>query len=790
MLRKSKLALAVMCLTAFANVSKAQQGTLEMTSTGSSNTALGPSVTPVVVNFREDIQNLVVNTNFTTYNPGLSVTASFANQQFNTTYGNMSTGMVFGGGNTSSNGGLVQQSATNPIYNALGASLIEPPQNGMFVSSPTGTIVPNFQAGGRGVGLDVEGTQNGFDIPTSSFDYNFGISVFTTVEPLWDANLPKDGRYYYGDLVLTFSRPVTNPVVHIGGMGGSYNYQPISGGSRLISYFSTELELQNTGVTSTFMSGNEYFTISGNNILNSAPRPNGGSYDDGSTQGGFSTYGAATGSVRINGTVTQLVYKVYVRGSINSDFNFSQNMSAISGATRDPLNGDLFFVGVSLNKPNQQISGRVFDDKDALLDNNINQSAGVPNLPTNAGGLIFANLLNAGGQAVASVPVSGDGTYLFDNVPVGTYTVQLTNTASGGTYATPAAPPATALPTNWVNTGEFIGSGAGSDGNVNGISAAVVVAAGDIKTQVNFGIEQLPNSVDYIKQITRPQRNQVLPLNDTMPILSGSDPEDMPSQNVLTGKTVKFTALPNATLLYNGSPITLNQIISNFNPLLFAVKFDQPTIVSSISFKYAYVDAAGLPDPTPATYTLFWFPGGPLPITISNFNVVKKDCSANLAWNTSNESGADRFDVEVSFDNGATYTKVAAVKAVGNSTTTQSYKYSFPMHSNIVYYFRLKLVDVNGAYKYSDVVFSSCNDNKVDIVLLPNPVQSYFNLLGMESGKNQVIIYAANGQTVKVQEIVQTTGKVDVSNLPAGTYTVRITSEKGNAFTTRIVKQQ
>ena len=155
MLRLSKLALAVMCLTAFANISKAQQGTLEMTSTGSSNTNLGPSTAPVTVAMREDIQNLTFGTNFKSPAQPLNVTMALTNQQYNTVYGNLTNGIAFGGGNTASTGGAVQQSATNPIYNAMGASLVQPPQNGMFVSSPTGTIVANYQLGGRGVGLEV-----------------------------------------------------------------------------------------------------------------------------------------------------------------------------------------------------------------------------------------------------------------------------------------------------------------------------------------------------------------------------------------------------------------------------------------------------------------------------------------------------------------------------------------------------------------------------------------------------------------------------------------------------------
>ena len=787
MLRKSKLALAVMCLMAFANISEAQQGTLEMTSSGSSNTALGPSTTPVVVAMREDIQNLTFGTSFKTLTPALNLTTNFANQQYNTVYGNLSTGICFGGGNTASTGGTVQQSATNPIYNALGASLVQPPQNGMFVSSPTGTIVANYQAGGRGVGLDPEGTQNGFDIDLGNFDYSFGMAVFTTVEPLWDANLPKDGRYYYGDIVINFSRPVQNPVIHIGGLGGSYSYQPISGGPRLISYFSAEMELQNLGVSSTFMAGNENFSIVGNKILNSAARPNGGSYDDGTVQGGFLTYGAATGSVRINGTVTRLVYKVFIRGSANSDVNFSQNMSAISGATRDPLNGDLFYVAISLNKPNQQISGYVYNDRDGLTDNNINQSFGVANPKTNVSNALFANLRNAGGLVVATTPISADGAYLFDNVPVGNYSVQLSTNTSAGTYASPVAPPATVLPTNWVNTGEFIGAGIGSDGTVNGLSANIPVAAGDIRNEVNFGIERLPESNDYSHLITKPKIGDVLTLHDTLSVLIGSDPEDQPALGSWATRQLRITSLPQAVLRYNGVPLVVGSIITNYTPSLLQILFDrQPNPPGSVQFNYATIDAAGLQDPTPGLYRLVFRPGGPLAIILSEFTAAKSNCMANLLWKTAQEVNADKFEVEMSTNNGVSFIMVGTVKATGVAGNT--YEFNYPLKTGVVNYFRLKMIDKDGDYKYSEIRQLTCGKPGTDIVINPNPVRTRFVISGMEAGKNNISIYAANGQLVYTNKFAQSSVTIDISTLATGMYSVKVVSEKGNMTVTKLIK--
>lgn len=530
--------LLLTCLVAVVGSANAQPGTLEMTSLSSNTVVQGPLTAPVVINFREDIQNLTFGTLFRTDASQLKCTLLLRNQQYATTATNMPTGMAFGGGTTGSTGGATQESASNLVYNAMGATLVQPPLNGMFVSSPTGAVVQNYQLGGRGVGLDPEATQGGIDIDNgNSFDYSFGTSVYNSVEPLWDANLAKDGRYYYGDLVIKFNRRVANPVLHIGGLGGSYNYLPTNDPIRKISYFTTELELQSTGPvnTSTFMAGNENFNIVGNNILNSAARPNGGSYNDGFTQGGFLTYGAATGSLRINGTVDSLVYKVYIRGSANSDFNFSKNQADISGATRDPFNGDLFYVAVSV-----------------------------------------------------------------------------TNTP----------------------------------------------------------------------------------------------------------------------------------------------------------------------------------PGGPVPIILSSFEVNKSNCTANLSWKTATEENSSRFEVEASTSDNATYSSLGTILAAGNSTTAKAYEFSYPMQEGKTYYFRLKMIDKDGAFKYSAIRSSSCSKGSgTPIVIVPNPVRHQFKIAGMENGKNLITIYASNGQLVKTQMIAQNQGDVKVSELSPGLYMIRVTSETGNTVVSKLVKQ-
>ncbi|MBK8952958.1 MAG: T9SS type A sorting domain-containing protein [Chitinophagaceae bacterium] len=96
------------------------------------------------------------------------------------------------------------------------------------------------------------------------------------------------------------------------------------------------------------LSGNSYLTVSGKNILNNAVIPNGGSS---SNTGAFNNEGAATGSIQINvNKVTQLVFKVYLRGCDASQFGWSSaGIGVVSNATRTPLTGDIWYISTSLS---------------------------------------------------------------------------------------------------------------------------------------------------------------------------------------------------------------------------------------------------------------------------------------------------------------------------------------------------------------------------------------------------------------------------------------------------------
>ena len=393
---KTKFYKIVTGLLLFSAVSVAQPRLLELTNSNLTGpivgNGFGPRTTNHVVFFDKDrLDDGNMKHQSATPDPitapYITATFSLENQQHTgLTYGTgspypISTGLVFGAAPSTAFGGAPPQQVI-PLnsYDILAAfNGSGGPRNGMFMSNWATAPAANYP-GGSGVGIDAQGIDGG------STDPNNGVQVFTAAQRMFDLSNAAGtaNRYYYGDLVVTFSRFVNDPVFHFAGLGGSYRYS-IAGGNPFnvadwrSTFFSVELEFTGIG-TLTKRAGNQFLDVSGKNILNNSATPNGESIDVGAVAlPNWNNFGAATGSVRISG-VAQRIYrfKVWLRGSdanaLPTGFNWSAPAAA-SGGFRDPLTGDTWGVSVSLAQPQTiPLPATGLRLESALNDNNVTLS--------------------------------------------------------------------------------------------------------------------------------------------------------------------------------------------------------------------------------------------------------------------------------------------------------------------------------------------------------------------------------------------------------------------------------
>jgi SdrD B-like domain len=543
---------------------------------------------------------------FVTYTPTISMSAAFSNQQY-------TGGLTFGATINNS----AKTPVAQPVFNKMNS-----------FGSPTSSMFTSTSSSTAGTGISVVD--------------NYAFEMFASVEPLFSGNAPTNGRYYYGDLTLTFNRPVSNPVIQMVGFGGVFSYT-LSGVTSTHGH-SVEVELSTTGITASKLSGSNTLSVTGNKILNSASTLNSSCVTNATTG---AAPGGACGSVLFTGTnITTLTFKVYVRGD-NQSGPWSTN--GISGTLSPAYSGDAFlFGGVSVAQP-VTVSGTVFKDANGLTDSLINGTG------ANAGGL-FANLVDGNSKVVASTNVTANGTYSFLAIGTGTYSVSLSTTAGVQGNTAPAA----SLPSGWANTAE--GTATAGDGTVDG-STSITVGTTDV-TGVNFGIEQLPTAVGgTATSQVNPGGTTSVPVLTTL-FTGSTDPDG-------TIASYKVTAFPSntTTLVINGTSYTSGSfpVAGVTVPVaqLNTIQVDPIDGTLSVGISFKAIDNAGQASSNTATATL--------PFTAPVYSIqgnVFDDLDGSKIQAASGENYTAANITAVLLDASSKVVSTTAVDATGNYTLT------------------------------------------------------------------------------------------------------------------------
>ncbi len=177
----------------------------------------------------------------------------------------------------------------------------------------------------------------------------------------------------------------------------------------------------------------------------------------------------------------------------------------------------------------------------------------------------------------------------------------------------------------------------------------------------------------------------------------------------------------------------------------------------------------------------------PLPVTIKSFSASLLNNSASLVWNTTNENNVDGFTIERSND-GNTYTNIGFVAA--KNTTSNSYTFNDVLQIKNATYYRLKITDKDGSFKYSSVIVMNAKSGiKLDIY--PNPAINNLVITHPQSTVNSTVkIVNIDGKNLITQNLQNgaTQSTIDVSKLIKGNYLV-VFENDGTRSATQFVKQ-
>ncbi len=164
-----------------------------------------------------------------------------------------------------------------------------------------------------------------------------------------------------------------------------------------------------------------------------------------------------------------------------------------------------------------------------------------------------------------------------------------------------------------------------------------------------------------------------------------------------------------------------------------------------------------------------------LPVELARFAATSKDCEVELDWVTASEEAFSHYEIERSED-GRDFNKIAEVEGQGG---TNAFAYSFnDSGARLTNYYRLKMVDLDGSFEYSNIEIVILDCEQSDIKLFPNPVKDRsFVTLDFQNiqGLVNISIFDITGKRIKVIENHVNNDQVllDVADLAQGTYLVQ-----------------
>lgn len=143
---------------------------------------------------------------------------------------------------------------------------------------------------------------------------------------------------------------------------------------------------------------------------------------------------------------------------------------------------------------------------------------------------------------------------------------------------------------------------------------------------------------------------------------------------------------------------------------------------------------------------------GLIPVMLLDFSGSLLNTNGFLQWKTKNEVNTSVFILERSID-AVNYTPIGTFLA-SNTVGIHHYSFTDPNIVSLgvsVVYYRLKQINLDGKFKYANIVSLSIENKKMTVSLYPNPVSNHINLtiISPQSQKLQWRIMDKVGRLIK-----------------------------------------
>lgn len=236
--------------------------------------------------------------------------------------------------------------------------------------------------------------------------------------------------------------------------------------------------------------------------------------------------------------------------------------------------------------------------------------------------------------------------------------------------------------------------------------------------------------------------------------------------NAIITDSVNWTRISGSFIADNAySYLAIGNFYTNSNTSSFNCSPFNP-------FAYYYIDQVSV-----TTDSLL------LPVTIVSFKAAPVNNKfIKLVWITDNEININNYVIERAIGGANNFISIGSVNAFQNSIVNNYQFIDRDIRPNVIYQYRLRIVE-NNRSSYSEIRMAKIIGNQFDVMIFPNPVRDFIDLKLVNLKGNATILITNNiGQIIgreKINPLNSHQIKINVSNLPSGTYYVNIQTDTG-----------
>jgi len=177
-----------------------------------------------------------------------------------------------------------------------------------------------------------------------------------------------------------------------------------------------------------------------------------------------------------------------------------------------------------------------------------------------------------------------------------------------------------------------------------------------------------------------------------------------------------------------------------------------------------------------------------LPVELVDFNSRVNNQSIQLNWRTASEEMNAGFELQRS-TNGKSFQTLTFIE--GKGTTNEQQEYSFEdkeLDAGQLYYYRLKQIDFDGRFEYSEVITAQLERASKTGTFFPNPSingQTILSYSAITEGQLSTQVYDATGKILfkENQKVIKGNNQLDFdfSDLGTGMFFVKM-EQNGQSF--------